>query len=114
MPSAMAEEEGEIPDNGLQGLKCFELRAKLLSKLHGPARARDRVRNGDLHMDQNMSLPILSFFNPVNESLRGIQHASELKQFKQPRALRRGTPCRWGPTRPTAGRAGRRVGLPCL
>jgi hypothetical protein len=79
----MATEKGKITGNGLQGFKYFKLLTKLLSKLHGAACARDRAHNRDLHMDQYMSLLILSFFNPVNESLRGIQRSSALKQVQR-------------------------------
>jgi len=79
----MATEKGEITENGLQGFKYVKLLGKLLGELHGVACQRDRAHNRDLHMDQYMSLLVLSFFNPVNESLRGIQRSSALKQVQQ-------------------------------
>jgi hypothetical protein len=79
----MAKENGEITENGLQGFKYFKLLSKLLSKLHGVACERDRAHNRTLHMDQYMSLLILSFFNPVSQTLAGIHRASELEKVQQ-------------------------------
>jgi hypothetical protein len=79
----MAKEKGEFTENGLQGFKYVKLVSKLLFELHGVACQRDRAHNRDIHMDQYMSLLILSFFNPISESLRGIQRASALKEVQQ-------------------------------
>ena len=79
----MAKEKGEFTENGLQGFKYVKLVSKLLFELHAVACQRDRAHNRDIHMDQYMSLLILSFFNPISESLRGIHRASALKEVQQ-------------------------------
>ncbi len=62
----------------------------MLERLHQVGCQRDRAHNRTLHMDQYMALLLLYMFNPICESLRGIQRASELakvqKILKVPRA----------------------------
>ena len=79
-----------IDENDLQGFKYFKVICRLLERLHQVGCQRDRAHNRTLHMDQYMALLLLYMFNPICESLRGIQRASELakvqKILKVPRA----------------------------
>ena len=79
-----------IDENDLQGFKYFKVICRLLERLHQVGCQRDRAHNRTLPMDQYMALLLLYMFNPICESLRGIQRASELakvqKILKVPRA----------------------------
>ena len=81
--STMSTKKPELNERDLKGFKYFKLLSRLLSQLHEAGCQRDRAHNRQLHMDQYMSLLILSFFNPLCESLRGIQRASELKKVQR-------------------------------
>src|ERR1700751_4803208 len=72
-----------IRDKDLQGLKYFKLLGPVLDQLHGNATARDPAGNRDLFYDQYACLLLLFFFNPVVQSLRGIQQASELDKVQR-------------------------------
>ena len=73
----------KLNEHDLKGFKYFKLLSRLLSQLHDAACQRDRAHNRELHMDQYISLLTLSFFNPLCESLRSIQRASELKKVQR-------------------------------
>jgi hypothetical protein len=72
-----------IQNKDLQGLKYFKLLGSLLERLHDDATARDRAGNRRLFYDQYACLLLLFFFNPVVQSLRGIQQASELDKVQR-------------------------------
>jgi hypothetical protein len=72
-----------IKAKDLQGLKYFKLLGSLLERLHDDATARDRAGNRNLFFDQYAGLLLLSFFNPVVQSLRGIQQASALAKVQR-------------------------------
>ena len=65
------------------GLKYFEKLAPLLERLHDVGCARDRAGNRDLHYDEFCLLLLLGLFNPVVDSLRGLQQASELESVQK-------------------------------
>jgi len=73
----------KLNQHDLKGFKYFKLLSRLLSQLHDAACQRGRAHNRELHMDQYISLLTLSFFNPLCESLRSIQRASELKKVQR-------------------------------
>lgn len=73
----------KINERSLKGFKYFKVISKLLESLHGAACQRDRAHNRILHMDQYMSLLLLYMFNPLCQSLRGIQRASKLKKVQR-------------------------------
>ena len=77
-------------EKDLKGFKYFKVISKLLESLHGTACQRDRAHNRILHMDQYITLLLMYMFNPVCESLRALQEASDLKKvqrvLKVPRA----------------------------
>jgi hypothetical protein len=72
-----------IDENDLKGFKYFKVLCRLLERLHEAGCQRDRAHNRLLHMDQYMSLLLLYMFNPICESLRGIQRASELAKVQK-------------------------------
>jgi len=67
----------------IQGLKYFKVLGPLLERLHNDACARDRAGNRQLFYDQYACLLLLFFFNPIVQSLRGIQQASELDKVQR-------------------------------
>jgi hypothetical protein len=73
----------EIRAKDLSGLKYFKLLGPLLDRLHADATQRDRAGNRILHYDQYAGLLLLAFFNPIIDSLRGIQQASALAKVQK-------------------------------
>ena len=72
-----------IQNKDLKGLKYFKLLGSLLERLHDDATVRDHAGNRRLFYDQYACLLLLFFFNPVVQSLRGIQQASELDKVQR-------------------------------
>jgi hypothetical protein len=72
-----------IREEDLKGLKYFKVLAPFLDSLHQDATARDRAGNRRLFYDQYACLILLYFFNPIVNSLRGIQQASELDKVQR-------------------------------
>ncbi len=80
----MAGKEREpIQEKDIQGLKYFNLLLPLLERLHEVGCERDKAGNRDLHYDQYCALILLSFFNPITRSVRGLQQASELRNVQR-------------------------------
>jgi len=73
----------KIEERDLEGFKYFRKITGLLEHLHDAGCGRDRAGNRRLHMDQYLSLLLLLMFNPICESLRGLQQASELKKVQR-------------------------------
>jgi hypothetical protein len=73
----------KVRSEQLEGFKYFKAIDGLLEGLHGAACQRDRAHNRILHMDQYISLLLLYMFNPVCESLRALQEASEIKKVQR-------------------------------
>ena len=74
---------GEIDARQLQGFRCVKPVLKLLSHLHDTATERDRAGNRQWHMDQHIALLLLFMFNPICDSLRALQRASQLKKVQR-------------------------------
>ena len=86
----------ELDEGALQGFRCVQPVLKLLGHLHDTATERDRAGNRRWHMDQHMALLLLFMFNPICDSLRSLQRASQLEKVQ--RLL--GVPAlRWGASR---------------
>jgi hypothetical protein len=86
--SATATDEDERPKATLQasditGLKYFEKISPRLEPLHDDGCERDTAGNQELHFDKYCLLVLLHMFNPMVNSLRGIQQASELEKVQQ-------------------------------
>lgn len=70
--------KGKIKPSDLKDLKKLGHIASLLEPLHEIGAARDKAGNRSLHMDQYCLLVLMWIFNPVIDSMRGMQQASEL------------------------------------
>jgi hypothetical protein len=79
----MSRKSKKLREQDVQGVKQLEQLRPLMSRLHEIGCERDRADNRTLHMDQYVMLVLLSFFNPIVTSLRGIQQASELKKVQR-------------------------------
>jgi hypothetical protein len=73
----------KIKYTDLQGFKYFKTISKLLEHLHSAGTARDKAGNRNLHMDQYMTMLLLSMFSPICTSLRSIQQASKLQKVQR-------------------------------
>ena len=73
----------KVRQEQLGGFKYFKAIAGMLEALHGAACGRDRAHNRILHMDQYLSLILLYMFNPICDSLRALQEASEIKKVQR-------------------------------
>ena len=70
--------ERKIKPSDLKDLKKLRHIARMLEPLHEIGTARDKANNRSLHMDEYCLLVLMWMFNPVIDSLRGMQQASEL------------------------------------
>ena len=73
----------EIRDKDITGLKYFEKLLPLFERLHEVGCDRDTAGNRDLHFDEYCCLVLLFLFNPIVDSLRALQQASELKSVQK-------------------------------
>jgi hypothetical protein len=73
----------EIDERALQGFRCVKPVLKLLAHLHNTATERDRAGNRQWHMDQHIALLLLFMFNPICDSLRALQRASQLQKVQR-------------------------------
>lgn len=69
---------GKIKPSDLKDLRKLGHIARLLEPLHEIGAARDKAGNRSLHMDEYCLLVLMWIFNPVIDSMRGMQQASEL------------------------------------
>ncbi|NIA21501.1 MAG: hypothetical protein GWP05_05940 [Anaerolineaceae bacterium] len=72
-----------IRSRDLKGLKYFRALSGLVEHLHEAGCARDRAGNRRLHMDQYVLLLLLEMFNPICDSLRSLQRASQLAKVQR-------------------------------
>jgi hypothetical protein len=73
----------EMDERALQGFGCMKPMLKLLEHLHAAGTERDRAGNRQWHMDQHIALFLLFMFNPICDSLRALQRASQLKKVQR-------------------------------
>jgi hypothetical protein len=76
LPPSLAEET-------LQGFKYFRLLGPLFDHLRLAATERDRAGNRQVFYEQYASLLLLSFFNPVVTSLRGLPQTTTLAKVQE-------------------------------
>jgi hypothetical protein len=79
----MATDAREIDERALHGFRCVKPVLKLLAHLHKTATERDRAGNRQWHMDQHIALLLLFMFNPICDSLRTLQRASQLQKVQR-------------------------------
>ena len=72
-----------IREQDVGGLKHLEKLLPLLERLHDVGCERDKAGNRELHFDQYCLLILLYLFNPIVNSLRAIQQASELSKVQK-------------------------------
>jgi hypothetical protein len=73
----------------LRGWKQLERVAGLLSKLHAVGCTRDKANNRELHFDDYVLLVLLYLFNPLIDSMRTLQKASELPEVQKRLGIKR-------------------------
>ena len=78
-PTRKSLRKKKLRESDISGLKYFDQLIPLLAKLHDVGTERDKAKNRELFMDQYCMLVLLFLFNPIVDSLRGIQQASTLK-----------------------------------
>jgi hypothetical protein len=79
----MATDAKEMDERALHGFRCVKPVLKLLAYLHQTATERDRAGNRQWHMDQHIALLLLFMFNPICDSLRALQRASQLQKVQR-------------------------------
>jgi hypothetical protein len=72
-----------IREGELKGLRDLRAMAKLLERLHKIGTERDRAQNRELHMDHYCLLILMWLYNPVIDSMRGLQQASTLDKVRK-------------------------------
>ena len=73
----------KVKESDLKGLRDLQAIAKLLKPLHKMGTERDKARQRDLHMDQYCLLVLMWLYNPIVDSLRGLQQTSELEKVQK-------------------------------
>ncbi|GIW92446.1 MAG: hypothetical protein KatS3mg110_0487 [Pirellulaceae bacterium] len=79
----MPRRRNDIRPGDIQGLKYFKQLMPLLERLHAVGTERDKSGNRKLHYDQYVMLILLFLFNPVIDSLRGLQRAAGLTKVQK-------------------------------
>ena len=72
-----------LKSRDIQGVKYLERLLPMLDSLHEVGCRRDKAGNRCLHYDQYCMFVLLSLFNPIVRSLRGIQQVSELRNVQR-------------------------------
>ena len=72
-----------VSDADLTGLKYLKRISSLLKRLQPVGCERDKAGNRNLFFDQYCGLILLSMFNPIVTSLRGMQQTSQLKKVQR-------------------------------
>ena len=73
----------KLKESDLQGFQDLRAIAKLFKSLEGVGTERDKAGNRNLTMDQYCLMVLMWLYNPVIDSLGGLQQASELKKVQQ-------------------------------
>jgi hypothetical protein len=73
----------EIKESDLSGFRDLRAIAKLLEPLHQIGTERDKAGNRNLHMDEYCLLVLMWLYNPVIDSLGGLQQASDFKKVQK-------------------------------
>lgn len=73
----------KLRDSDVVGLKYFDRLMPLLERLHDVGAQRDHAGNRRLFFDHYCAYLLLFLFNPIVDSLRGIQQASELQKVQK-------------------------------
>lgn len=79
----------KVKESDLKGLRNLQAIAKLLKPLHKIGTERDKAGQRDLHMDQYCLLVLMWLYNPIVDSLRGLQQTSELEKVQKRLGVKR-------------------------
>ena len=79
----------KITDSDLSGLKYFEKLAPRFEALHGFGCERDKAGNRTLHYDQFCMGMLMALFNPIVDSLGGLDQATKLGKIQQRLGVKR-------------------------
>ena len=85
----MAKKESKIREKDLAGFRDFKALKPLLERLHDVGTERDVAGNRKLHMDEYCLLVLMWLYNPVVDSLRGLQQCSEFDSVRKRLGVRR-------------------------
>ena len=81
---------GNAIDAGqLRGIKPLRRLLPLLASLHEVGCSRDSAGNRELHFDQYVTLVLLYLFNPLIDSLRGLQEAVAVERVAEQLGVKR-------------------------
>lgn len=83
MPKKAREPKAEIKPSDLKGLKDLQAMARLFKSLHSIGTERDKAGNRELHMDHYCLLVLMWLYNPVIDSLNGLQQTTELEKVRK-------------------------------
>jgi hypothetical protein len=72
-----------IKGTDLTGLRDFKSLKPLLERLHEVGCERDASNNRKLHMDEYCLLVLAWLYNPIVDSLRGLQQCSDIKSVQK-------------------------------
>ena len=81
--------EAKIDPRQIQGLKRLRHILPLLAGLHEVGCERDVAGNRELHFDEYVTLVLLWMFNPMLDSMRALQRASELEKVSEQLGVKR-------------------------
>lgn len=84
-----AHNKAKITRDQITGLKYFERIAPLLENLREQGCQRDQANNRQLFYDQLCLLMLMAMFNPIVDSLRALEQASELEHVQKRLKCRR-------------------------
>ena len=86
----MASEPAKAIDpKQVQGLKRLKHLLPLLASLHEAGCERDKAGNRQLHFDEYVTLVLLWMFNPMLDSVRALQQASEVEKVSEQLGVKR-------------------------
>lgn len=72
-----------IEESELKGFADLQAMRKLLERLHGIGAERDKAGNRHLHMNDYCLLVLMWLYNPVIDSLRGLQQTTTLEGVRK-------------------------------
>jgi len=78
-----------IDPKQVQGLKRLKHLLPLLASLHQAGCERDKAGNRQLHFDEYVTLVLLWMFNPMLDSVRALQQASEVEKVSEQLGVKR-------------------------
>jgi hypothetical protein len=74
---------GTVADDNIQALRIVKRANHLFQRIRESGTERDKAGNRTLLFSHYSSLILLSMFNPMMQSLRGLQSASEIKRVQK-------------------------------